>query len=538
MHRKARTNCMHLAFKFLTDVSSFDKDSFSNNPTRVSAPGLLQHMRHCSILYERYPTSLMMQYTASVVLLALVHTLVLTENPSDATFRSGHRRLKPRSFPSGSLTTPILNPASNSTGNHSQIRTSQDFNTTTHDTSLCQSLPLTASLWKKLEINSYLDKYPNGTSLSLEEYASRTGALDFQCGIGKICNPGQLCENVYGRDWYALVAAQNWNNFVNLLYQATGDAFDSTSDALPTMLVDFEKDFNRFPRHFTTWAGLISTWISCFPASLFKAIGPITNSIWLSWGTLSWIGLVMISYQITAIGWLETKVLIREGETRFKRASSISWMLGEAQHAAQEIISNITQGVMKAGVSTDKGLASLNRDGIFLSATPVTDRQTLQEEYGKVLKLKTLVKMWRVQNVFIARGADPCTQAGKNGAFDDPKRLSYCGEDSIMMSIAKAQVSGNGFIPTIYGASKVEGKYGFTTEYLTTSSWECQKKYGVFDFEPQLFRNMTDLRNLSKLEDCIVNLPVCDCTRPDIVNALQQGFSITQACRQIAGLPI
>jgi hypothetical protein len=72
-------------------------------------------------------------------------------------------------------------------------------------------------------------------------------------------------------------------------------------------------------------------------------------------------------------------------------------MLGEAQHAAQEIISNITQGVMKAGVSTDKGLASLNRDGIFLSATPVTDRQTLQEEYGKVLKLKTLVKMWRVQ---------------------------------------------------------------------------------------------------------------------------------------------
>jgi hypothetical protein len=25
---------------------------------------------------------------------------------------------------------------------------------------------------------------------------------------------------------------------------------------------------------------------------------------------------------------------------------------------------------------------------------------------------------------------------------------------------------------------------------------------------------MTDLRNLSKLEDCIVNLPVCDCTRP------------------------
>ncbi|KAA1118082.1 hypothetical protein PGT21_031062 [Puccinia graminis f. sp. tritici] len=105
----------------------------------------------------------------------------------------------------------------------------------------------------------------------------------------------------------------------------------------------------------------------------------------------------MISYQVTAIGWLETWVLVGEGESRFKRSSSINLMLGEAQHVVQGIISNITQEVLKAGVSTEKGLASLNRDGIFLSGTPVTDRQTVQKEYEKVLKLKTLVKMWRTQ---------------------------------------------------------------------------------------------------------------------------------------------
>ncbi|KAH9459464.1 hypothetical protein Pst134EA_019617 [Puccinia striiformis f. sp. tritici] len=482
-----------------------------------------------------------MHHAVLVLLLTLSQTLVSSHIPSDTNTIPAYRKLRPRSLPSEPTTSRTPKALSNSVVKNSDLNIHQDLNTTTHDDPhlLCQSRPLTPSLWKKLDMNSYLDNYPNGTALNLEDYASRVGGLDFQCGIGRICNPGQLCESIYGRDWYALVATQNWNNFVNMLYQAIGDAFILAVDVLPTMLVDFEKEFNRFPRHFTAWSGLISNWIGSFPASLFKSVGPIAGSIWMSWGTISWLGLAMVSYQVTAIGWLETWVIIGgEGETRFKRSSSINSMLGEAQHVVQGIISNITQEVLKAGVSTVKGLASLNRDGIFLSGTPLTDRQTVQAEYEKVLKLKTLVKMWRIQNVFIIRGANPCTQPGKNGAFDDPQRLSYCGEDAIMMSIVRGQASGHEFDSTIYGASRVEGKYGFTAEYLTTASWECQQKYGAFDFEPQFSRNTTDVHNLHKLEDCIVNLPVCDCTRPDIMDALKKGTSITKACRQIGGLPI
>ncbi|KNZ58326.1 hypothetical protein VP01_1951g2 [Puccinia sorghi] len=305
-----------------------------------------------------------------------------------------------------------------------------------------------------------------------------------------------------------------------------------------------------FPECQTACAGLISTWISSFPSSLFKAIGPLSDSIWYSWGALSWIGIVMISYQISAIGWLETLVLVKEGESRFKRSSSISWMLGEAQNAAQEIISNITQEVLKAGVSTDKGLASLNRDGIFLSGTPVTDRQTLQKEYQKILMLKTLVKIWRDQNVFIARGAVTDSKLPHDRTHAHKKEITEllrilpgfhivekmpC---TLFYDQIVGQVAGNGFDQRIYGGFKVERKYGFTIEYLTTNSWECQKKYAAFDFEPRLHQNMTDIRNWRRLEDCIVNLPVCDCTRPDMKEALQKGFSITKACREVSGLPI
>lgn len=132
-----------------------------------------------------------------------------------------------------------------------------------------------------------------------------------------------------------------------------GQRSDEFNFSFYLKLIDFEKDFNRFPRRFvslgctfmenkkrchsdgsnslfpecqTACAGLISTWISSFPSSLFKAIGPLSDSIWYSWGALSWIGIVMISYQISAIGWLETLVLVKEGESRFKRVSRPSYI--------------------------------------------------------------------------------------------------------------------------------------------------------------------------------------------------------------------
>ncbi|CAH7689292.1 hypothetical protein PPACK8108_LOCUS24342 [Phakopsora pachyrhizi] len=398
--------------------------------------------------------------------------------------------------------------------------------------------PLSPELWKELDMNKYLDNYPNGNWTDLQSYASIAGALDFQCGIGKTCNPDQLCEAVYGKDWYALVAAQNWNNFVNSLYQAAGDAFDSVAGTLPTMFIDFEKDPTRFPRHVTAYISLFSNWISSFPASLFKFLGPMPGSIWMSYGVVSWVILVMLSFQLTAFGWIETLLVYGNGPDRFTRSVDVSWMLGEAQDAVQGAISNITQKVISSGISTKDGLASVNRDGIFLSSLPVLRREELQKEYEKLLKVKTLIKLWRIQNAFIVRGLDTCDKGGENGAFSGPHKLSYCDQDSIMMSIVRAEIKGDKFDPTIFRASFVQAKYGFSTKFLTTKSWECQRQHGVFEFDPYTNKNGTELITPAIKEDCIVNLPVCDCTLPAIKQAIINGATVTKACREIGGLPI
>lgn len=179
----------------------------------------------------------------------------------------------------------------------------------------------------------------------------------------------------------------------------------------------------------SAWVGLASNWISSFPSSLFASFGPIEGSIWMSWGTISWIALVMSLYQVSAFSWVNTLIIVGNGENRFTRvsvffllsspetlldkswssstlcssntkptkSSDVAWMLGQAQHAVQETISNITQHVIDSGISSKDGLASINRDGIFLSGLPVINQNVVQKEFERSLKLKTLIKIWRVQ---------------------------------------------------------------------------------------------------------------------------------------------
>jgi hypothetical protein len=121
---------------------------------------------------RRYPSWLLgrrfaMHCALSVLVLALVQNLVSTDVPSETNVRANDRRLRPRSSLSESRMPKAL---SNSIVNDPGLNTNQNLTTTKHDDArlLCQSRPLTPSLWKKLDMNSYLDNYPKGKDLSLE----------------------------------------------------------------------------------------------------------------------------------------------------------------------------------------------------------------------------------------------------------------------------------------------------------------------------------------------------------------------------------
>ncbi|MBW0522053.1 hypothetical protein O181_061768 [Austropuccinia psidii MF-1] len=390
----------------------------------------------------------------------------------------------------------------------------------------CLKVPLRPQLWSSLKMNTYLDEYPWGSELNLEVSSP---------------HPCMVCT--------------------------------STHDPRANFFYIFETlSLNLFLR------GV------CFPSRITLGItwGPITSGMFSSLGDIAWNSLVGVMYVSTSLAYINAVLLVGGGEDRFTRvqsnwrirgshyyhklythlvrrdfmfftqASGVAKMLAEAQKGIQSTICNITRSIVNSPINQRTGLAGINPDGIFLNEVPSNFQNNLQREFELAMKLKTLAKFWRVQlishgpchilnfqNAFIVRGSDPCVQSGPNGAFSREDMLSYCGDDNIMMNIVRAEKHGNGFDPTIYNAQLLETKYGYSAEFLTTSAWKCQSKYGVFEYDACILSNRTStqftLSELSKAGDCYFSIPVCDLTKPgrsffSISNKVQVPHSIGK-CR-------
>ncbi|KAI8443260.1 hypothetical protein BY996DRAFT_6436002 [Phakopsora pachyrhizi] len=281
------------------------------------------------------------------------------------------------------------------------------------------------------------------------------------------------------------------------------------------MLIDFEQDPTRFYSRTATYIGLAATWITSFPGVILSSWGPYTEEL---------------MYLSISAAFINSILIVGSGEDRFKRSAVIARMLTESQRAVQSTISNLTQNILRNPINQVSGLAGINRDGSFLSEMPSNFQSKLQAELELALKLKSLAKFLRVQNAFIVRGSDTCTQSGANGAFDLSETISYCGDDNIMMNIVRAEINGTRYDSTIYNAHLIESKYGYSPGFLTTLAWDCQKTHGVFEYDSCSAHNN---------RDCYFNLPVCDLTRPDLqARRKNKSLSITQICRLFGGLPI
>lgn len=106
----------------------------------------------------------------------------------------------------------------------------------------CMSRPLSPQLWTELGLNEFLLNYPGGDTLTLPQLADRVNLTNFDCGIEKPCYADQLCQPVRGKEWYILVAAQEWNAFMNAIYSAIGWAMTMMQGIAPSMVSDFYPD--------------------------------------------------------------------------------------------------------------------------------------------------------------------------------------------------------------------------------------------------------------------------------------------------------
>ncbi|CAH7686049.1 hypothetical protein BY996DRAFT_4579065 [Phakopsora pachyrhizi] len=411
-----------------------------------------------------------------------------------------------------------------SISNQSDLSQSYDSGSPSNDF-ICQSRNLSPSLWNKLDLNRYLLNYPGGQDISLEQLAIDSKLLNFDCGISKMCYAGQLCSPVVGKNWYILVAAQEWNSYINIMYESIGFAMTMMQGIIPSMIKDL------FPDEKDDWA--IAKAYLTFASSLAKVHPTEGHTSFTKW----WMQLVQGQVGLAAG---ESNIMdyavVPDPVNQHDKWSYFIFQLSKNQDRIQGELTKSSEEIVSSGISTESGIYGVLKDGIFLidhvhPSRFVNFSTKEQLEMKTSIELHLLAAIWTKQKYFIVRGSDPCEYSGPNGAFGGRDELSYCGPDNIMMSIVKVKRK-NKLSRKVYNGDMVFEKYNFTTDFLIERAWNCQNQLKKFGFD--VWNSSSSIEVVTK---CSFNLPVCDLTSPGI-RRLRKKKSIVQICRQITGLTL
>ncbi|KAI9625882.1 hypothetical protein H4Q26_016130 [Puccinia striiformis f. sp. tritici PST-130] len=403
------------------------------------------------------------------------------------------------------------------------LTNSRDSNAARED---CRPRTLSPALWSKLNLDAYLREYPGGQDTSLEELAVKSRLLNFDCGIDKMCYAGQLCSPVKGNDWYVLVAAQEWNSYMNVVYQAVGFAMTMMQGIIPSMIKDL------FPDKHDDWAiakAYLTFLSSC--AKVHPTEGHISDTKW-------WMQLVQGQIGLSAGGAnIMDYAVIPDPVNQHDKWTYFIYQLSKTQDLIQSKLTQNSEEIISSGISTEQGIYGVLKDGGFLidhvhAQSRVNLAASQQSEMKLSIQLNLLAAIWEKQKFFILRGSEPCDGDGANGASAGNNQLSYCGPDNIMMKIVQLKTK-NKIASEIYNGHLVSDKYNFTAQFLTERAWKCQSN--TKQFEPEVWNSSKPIKIDS---ECNFNLAVCDLTAPDTRELRQKGKSITHICRNYLGLPI
>ena len=445
-----------------------------------------------------------LDFPLAIVGLLIVFSLLECQTTSSPSSPSGSGNITP------SFTTPATNNSS----------TLADFRYP------CARLPLMPDSWQSLDLDNYLRNFPGGKNLSLELFAEKVGATNFECGIGKMCDANQICLPVRGRDWYILVAAQNWNSFSNQMYQATGFALSVVGGLASSIVNDYaphEPDIIMIGLAFwNDFAGLCGAIPGFVIETGFAFLG---STLWpfIQGGTGFIAGLINTYHNLIAT----------LPNDEFSKTKDVQFLLSNAQMKAQAQFSNEMKKIIDGGISTEEGLYGALQGGTFLNDkffTAEYSEDEIKNAISAVGRARLIAAVWKATNHFIIRGHKPCTQDGPDGAFPDEDVLSYCSPDGMMMNIVQSH--GGKLLERFPSAPLLSTKYNLTTRYFVEHSWDCQQKYGSYNYDP--YKNKILPANPDA--ECVVSLAVCDMTRKDIQKAAKRK-GVLKACREIGQLP-
>lgn len=298
---------------------------------------------------------------------------------------------------------------------------------------------------------------------------------------------------------YALLSVQNWNTYMNTLYNAVSFAANIISLTLPGIVADVYPDpkddvtvLKLFTRVFGGTLGTIP-----FTGALGGAATVVSGTTMLVSGSL----------------------IPPEPEDRFLAWTNVASSMGILVQSWQSSISSSFQDTIEAQASATNGIVPLVGDGKFLGTSQNVTQAEMQEQVVKSLELYAMGLALQAQRAFVFRSQlwredIGCREAGRETACvqeEDGKWRSY--------SLVRPK-NGDEVTTMEDVAATMQDKYGMTKQQMFKDVSDCFDDAGG----AQLVYPFGDFLPLDSSQKCIFHLQVC-------TNMLVDDQSIMEQCK-------
>ncbi|KAF2850374.1 hypothetical protein T440DRAFT_532187 [Plenodomus tracheiphilus IPT5] len=352
----------------------------------------------------------------------------------------------------------------------------------------CPSDALEPKTWTDLNVDGVLTdaagNYTKTKTNNIQSLADFFGAPNFFCGLDNFCNAGQPCLPVEVPAWYAVVAIQNWNNYMNCLNTAIGFATSILSLKLPEIVQDLFPD----PKDDVT---PLATMIQVVNGVL--AVVPFTGAVSTASTVVS-----------TGLGFLSGRVKPPAATDRFLAWSDISSSMSEVLKDYQTAVSNSVKAVLDAPIDDpDNGINGILAGGNFLGVSQNFTQDDVQKLVIDSITVSALGLALQAQKAFVVRffNQERCNDENENTLCIQNDGSSTFTQWSLLKR------SGDANAGSLIDESKLLlDKYGLTKLEFLKGPTNC------FDNndKKQLTNPFNQGLPLDSKAECVFNVLVCD----------------------------
>ncbi|KAL5631007.1 hypothetical protein BROUX41_000879 [Berkeleyomyces rouxiae] len=335
---------------------------------------------------------------------------------------------------------------------------------------------LAPQTWNRLQLDTWLNDWVKANvtakeTNNVQELATTFGAPNFGCGVDQFCDAGQPCAPVKTPEWYALLATQNLNTYMNAVLQGSEVANNILNEILPAMVTDLYPQGDTS----TVLTQDLYTLYNTVLSAIYFITPPTTQTSTEQPGTAeNQTAITNTQFVLEAL-----QPTIPEGETT--AWTNLTTHLPVVMEDYMDQISMTLQDIIDKPIDeVDGGLAAVLKGGAFLGTAQDFTQEELSSATGPSMQVYAAALMLRSQGFQLSVANQTSNNAGSCKDKDVAIGSSSVCVDNGPQDWTMSTLVDKNFYPQNGIMDVLVSKYGLTREQITHEALACDPNADYF----------------------------------------------------------